>query len=57
MNGHPTTDFLLAYPFWIVVIFAGQCISYLLLVDITSIVARRIPVLEPNTRPDSRPVC
>ena len=48
MNGHPTTDFLFAYPFWIVAAFAGQMFAYVLAVDGLAILGRSLQFFEPT---------
>jgi predicted MPP superfamily phosphohydrolase len=40
MNGHPVSDFTLAYPCWIIAIIAGQCIPYLLSLDAIALAVR-----------------
>lgn len=45
MNGHPTTDFLLAYPFWVTAVFLGQILPYLVTVDVAFLGARLFDLL------------
>jgi len=48
MNGYPTTDFLFAYPFWVIAAFAGQIFVYVLAVDGIALLGRSFQAVDPS---------